>query len=88
MNYDESESDMSNMIVVHNSTDGHHRQADRNGRKWLKEMAVYAWKAYGMRIVVFEAHYNGKAETVHSKCVKPLVNISIMLICGPRKTQL
>lgn len=44
----------------------HPRNADKSGKKWLKEMIEYGWKMYGMRMIVFEGHYNKQGDPVYS----------------------
>jgi len=32
-------------------------------------MVEHGWKAYGMRMIIFEAHYNKQKEAVHATYV-------------------
>ena len=42
------------------------RNADKSSRKWVQEMAEHGWKTYGMRMIIFEGHFNKQGEAVHS----------------------
>jgi hypothetical protein len=43
-----------------------HRNADKSGKKWLTEMIEHGWKMYGMRMIVFEGHFNKQGDAVYS----------------------
>jgi hypothetical protein len=42
------------------------RNADKGSQKWVQEMAEHSWKMYGMRMVIFEAHYNKHEEAIYA----------------------